>query len=295
MKKLNLFFVAAATLAAGFLTSCSNDTIVPATITFTQPDGATVEVYIGSDYTFKGTVESSSAEVTLTEVKFYNGADEIVDAAEDLTADALTSYVFDVKVTNIQKDFTFKVVAYDSSEGMGEATVDVTTVEQPLVEKTIELGHFNETPGAFIDLETGAIYDDSGAGGDQGNAFENADKIDMLYYCSTVATSQASFFSPKEYSTIANNYADIDKWTVLAQTKFKKGTSSDYDGATVATLVAAAPTVQAVRLIAAGDVYFFKTDAGKHGVIKVENLVLNPAKSIETITLKYKIEVASAK
>ncbi len=283
MKKLNLFFVAAATLAAGFLTSCSKEDPTGPTVTITAPSGATEQVYIGSDYTFKGTVEAV-AEASLTEVKFYNGADPITAEAVEIT-DGSSTYVFEVKVTNIQKDFTFKVVAYDSQQAMGEASVDVTVKAGLDVEKSVTLGHFTESAGGFVDLTTGTVYleDDAKA---------NQAKIGLIYYWGN--TTHAGFYSPSSYITeLGTNYADLGTWTTKQSTKFKSGVASDYDNATYESVAAAGATDTYFRSFENGAVTFFKLDDGRCGVVKIETVV-SPSKNIEAVTFKYKIQMAPA-
>ncbi len=188
------------------------------------------------------------------------------------------------------------VVTQKNQTGYNPNIVEFMTEEFP--ERSITLGHLSETPGGFLDLDENIVYDASNTdnhGG--GTAKPNADKIDIVHYHNPNGTYKATFFSPFYYSTeiasgSTSSYADINNWTVKNQTKFKKGSLSDYENASFESVQAANPTEDYASLLASGDVVFFKTTGGKYGIIKITQLV-NPTKKTDEITLSYKIQQPS--
>lgn len=280
-------------LTAGFLSSCKQPEVYNPEVTFSKPAGTTLEVFVGDSYTFEGKV-TVAVEVTLTDVRFFIGADELTEEAKELTGGE-TSYDFTVKVKDIQEDFTFSVKSSSSDGGMGENQVEVTVTARPLVEKNVVLGHFSESEGEFVDLETGSVYGSTGTDGHgAGTAKPNQAVVDILFNNKTNGDYKAVFFSPYYYkANIGTELAEIGTWTTANQTKFKKGVAADYDAATWASVEAANPSEDYVKELANGDVVFFKTVGGKYGVIKVENIV-NPSKSADAVTFKYKIQAEPA-
>jgi len=262
---------------------------------FTNPEIFEVPVIEGESFTFEGVVESVFQEVQLTQVDLYC----VTQSDEPRLCDRIflngdsSIYHFRYTVLDIQQDFFFKVVAYDTQDCMGEASVSVKVFSKPLREHTVTLGHHSETPGGFLDLENNQIYKCGTTYYDGGTAKPNAELIDIVHYYNPYGTYKASFFSPLYFSTqIAageTSYADIKNWTVKNETKFKKGTLSDYENATTESLQAANPIEDYVIHLENGEVVFFKTAGEKYGVIKVEQLFA-PAKNTDEITFSYKIQ-----
>lgn len=284
MKKLNLFFVAAATLATAFTTSCKDPEFAAPEVVFTNPSESTLEVAVGSDYTFKGTVTSADSSVTITEVQFLNN--EVVMEAEsvDITADGVSTYNFEVKIENIQEDFTLKVVAYDSDNKMSDASVEVTTVAKPgvvLTKTAMVLGNQNESEQSFMNLASGTMYSVS-------QSTANQASVDLVYYWG--ASGLGSFYSPSGYDASTATAYDLSGWSTKHTTKFIVNNTADYDNITYSGLTdgAASATLQGITNIAAGNKIFFKDDSGRSGLIKVNTI--SQTKGVVTVAFDYKVQ-----
>jgi len=251
-------------------------------VNFTNVETNEIIVYRGDSYTFEVNVESYSEEVFLFEIDAYVDS-EIQERI--FVEENLISYVFPFTVSDIEENFTFKVVVYDSEDAMGEGLVSVKVVPQPVkfVEHTVTLGDQGDSDGSFLDLSSGQIYMAQ-------NAKPNCETLDFVYYWRN--TGLASFYSPQgAVTTGITTFGDLGTWATKHTTKFKKDNSLNYQTATFETVsqCANSATEQGLTQLATGDVVCFKEDSGLVGIIKIGTIVPK-AKGIQEITFSYKIQ-----
>ncbi len=283
MKKLNFLFIALMALTAGFFTSCDDTTTeVAPVVTFTSPAADSVEVTVGDSYTFKGTV-AADVEAELTEIKFFQGDTELTDAAVTIT-DASSSYNFEVTVENIEADFAFKVVAYDSEDQMGEGTVDVVAKEVPMKEySSISLSYTstNTSDLNMFNAETGTALAASGTAADMDIAFV----WQYTYGYSVVSPDSEWMKSLYDANSVA--YSITDKNTTKIATSsmdFATATAADIQAMTVTTATVSGGG-NGLQNLANGAVIAFETADGYKGLMKVNS----SAKVTKTMSADFKV------
>ncbi|MCD4792509.1 MAG: hypothetical protein K8R54_04690 [Bacteroidales bacterium] len=287
MKKINLLIIFVLAGTIGFMTSCKNDPedFAAPTITFTVGE-QTVDEGDQVSIVFKVTTLAELAKVRL-----YKDGAEYGDVITEFTNKQEYSFN-EVVDTTATATFTFKVSAEDNQESskLNDMTVTVTVTPASsgtLTEYTVELGDQNENEGSFIDLETSTIYfvNDCEA---------SAADIDLMYYWGNDGNS--SIYSPQGAVDAGfNNYGNIGNWSVLNTTKLKSDDDADYDNATYASVAEGigSSTEQGITQITEGNLIYFKTDAGRCGIMKI-GTVEEGKKGILTISFSYKIQDAES-
>lgn len=288
MKKLNFLFIAILAVAAGLMSSCSNSTDAAApTITFTSPSTDSVEVTKGDAYTFKGTV-TADVEAELTEIHFFNGADEFTNVAVTITDGSLT-YDFSVEVTDITTDFTFKVVAYDNNDKLSDESVEVIAKEIPMKEYTGVSFTYTSTEltdNNMFNAETGAVLSASGAAADMDLAFV----WQSTYGYSVVSPDSEWMKTLWGYNSL--NYNTTDKSTTkiaISSKNFDTVTAADLQDMSVTTAVATGGG-NGVQGVSTGNVIEFETADGYKGLMKVNS----SSKVTKYMTADFKVVAPAA-
>jgi hypothetical protein len=284
MKKSSILILGVFVLIAGFFSSCKKDSTTGTgpDISFTNGiDNATVQS--GESWTVTGLITS---DVGLDQVKYFKtvgGSKTQIDAA-------ITSFTnknefnFTVSSGTVTANTTITVEATDKDNVTNSLvfTITVGAAGGQITSYTAKLlGASSNAAGSAFSTTTGLVYSKTDA------ATNNA-KIDFIYFYSTTAGVLSEIISP---SYGATNYTDFvtSSWTVKNSTKFYKTTavsSADFDAMTNDSKITTAitgitwNTDERVVNLAVGDIFAFKTAAGKYGLTKVTALTSGVSGSI---------------
>jgi hypothetical protein len=278
MRKLNLFLLMTIFLgAATIFTGCNKDEDDPIT------GSPSIDFKGGANYTFENVTVTTNDQIVVG----------ILAAMHSETEKPLTNFKLTIG-TSVPVDSTFNANSFDADYtinfnevevGVYTLTAKITdesgsydeisfeiTVEQGGVNVTkntnIEMGSFNDPEGSFYSTGNATVYTVA-------QAKLNQAAVDFIFFKGV--TYFNAIAAPDD--AIVNTISDfqLNDWTVKNQTKFNATTmtAAEFDaiGSTYVfpefnTTTAASLTYNLVD----GQVVYFKTQAGKHGYIKVVDL-----------------------
>jgi hypothetical protein len=295
MKTIKLFFFAAVVLAAGFFTSCTDDTTATGpVIEFISGTGiltADATVTTGQEFSFKWIVTQGTAKLSEFTIRLEN-ADVTGFPNTDVPSDSYSdTYTTSKDVAGVY-EYTF--IATDK-DGLQDTKTIVVTVQAAGVDvdsyTDIILGADNNaTLGSSFASIDGSIYL-------LADAKTNSDKVDFVYFYG--ATNKATIAAPSDadaQTVFSSPTSGIATWTVKNATSLATTTLTAAQFDAIATdldiaAVTAGTVGTKVNNLAVGNVIYFETastsaNPSKKGLAKVTALT---AEKTGSVTLQIKV------
>lgn len=272
MKKLLLFGLGViASLIT--LTSCKKDEVVVAAPTITFLNGVNQYTASASDlnYTFVADVvaDGEIASIKIFEVK--TDGTEIQDSLiTKFDSDTKHAVKYTVKLADVVTSKKFKITVTDKKDVTYSATFVINAYQNPAglinTYTATLLGSQYAATGSFFSSTNGQVYTVN-------TSAANSSLIDLIYYYSggngaTIGAADDNLISPV-YSGIAN-------WATKNKTRFTNTsiTTSEFDAIVNDATIDAISSISDTKVIglAVGNVFAFKTEAGKKGLVKITNI-----------------------
>ena len=260
------------------MNSCKKDEVNPApTLTFIGGAGYTTgDVSVGAGSTIMIGLNANSEKGTLTNFKIkigYNGttAVTVLDSTINTANFKLDSFMRATQNVVGTEDWEISVTDKEGQSKVQTLKITTTSNNSPIATYSAKLlgNQSNATVGSFLSTSTGTIYN-------QADAKANASMVDILYYHG--ATNGATLAAPNDSSaaTIYNNgTTGLQTWSTKNNTKFEKTTltATMFDAMiNDAGFSNYTPNLSKANALANGDVFAFKTAAGKRGFVKVKTI-----------------------
>jgi hypothetical protein len=264
MKKIKLVILFA---ILGLLYGCGTTTTDPTpsttSVTVTIPSTAPAKAKIGDKISFSVAV---TAPATLSRLQVLKGSATIDNLTIFTTSATTYNFNYTVLAADGGQTLTFKFIATDSKANTKSVDYTLQVDALPTLNESVRL--LNQFAGTLA--SAGSFY--SSADNKITNAAgSDVTKVDITY---GVLGTTPSFVSPS--ARVANGLGvgtpvAITGWTT---TTFAPSTLN-FDTVTAAELLAATAPTSQVQTAAINGVYIFQNAAGKRGLIKVKNLILN--------------------
>lgn len=284
-------------VVSGFFSSCTKED---------DPDGPQIEFSNSlTETTLAKGVTQWEINATLTSV---TGLDEVkvfkvTSSGEDQLGEAITkfddenSYNLKLTITGVTDQTTIKVTATDKNDVTNSKNfvIKVTANDPPAASDKLlfwtetyaaQLGAQSNAAGSSFATSTGKVYTKS-------EAQKNSSLVDFIYYYDD--TNLAEIMSPSFAGTTGNlSWVASSSFATKNATKFKTTsvTASEFDAIakTDESLVVSTGTdltLDRVTKLVTGNVFSFKTAAGKLGLAKVKALTSGNS---GTITVEVKVQ-----
>ena len=277
MKKLLLFGLGViASLST--LTSCKKDEVVVAAPTITFLNGVNQYTASASDlnYTFVADVvaDGEIASIKIFEVK--TDGTEIQDSLiTKFDSDTKHSVKYTVKLADVVTSKKFKITVTDKKDVTYSATFVINAYQNPAglintYSATLLGSLFNNTVGSFYSTSNGLVYNVN-------SAATNSNLIDLIYYYSgDGVTGNGATIGSADDININGAYKGIANWATKNKTRFTNTsiTTSEFDAIVNDATIDAISSISDTKVIglAVGNVFAFKTEAGKKGLVKITNI-----------------------
>ena len=266
MKKIYFLLLA---IIIGFAACNNEDDPKPdPTISFLTSTGYTFEdanleegdsIFIGIK-----AVSNGSDKLVSLEISVYNQTVDMIEL-DDLQVER--TFII-TKGAAPEEEWTFEVT--DNGGKTASVSITFTRVYGSIVtNNSVVLGaQNNSTSGSFYSTEEDDVYM-------QGAAFTNQELIDIIYYYD--ATDLNTLASPGANigDDVFTGTSGLANWTTLNETFYYKTSISvaQFDAVTNDSLISISynneESKRKAKNLAVGDVYSFKTAAGKLGLIKI--------------------------
>lgn len=294
MKRLFLFLVVIVIASVTLLTSCTTDNTenLPPTINFVAgpnfiSNDATMTV--STPFTIKVLAESNVTSGTklesleITRIFNLNSWDTTLTFNE--TTYSLEAGFTAQSAPGVEK-IEFKVTDKDGQSATISLQVTTEAGTTPINTFTMKiLGSYQSVIGSSFASIDGNVYT-------LPQAFANQAAVDFLYWWG--ASTSATIGAPDDANAnlVYTGVNGLPNWTTKNATRFKASalTAAEFDAINDGNVLAANATgADQTRMgsLAVGHVFAFKTVSGKHGLIKVTNIVTGAAGDI---TIDVKVE-----
>ncbi|GAB1418512.1 hypothetical protein MASR2M12_12770 [Bacteroidales bacterium] len=279
-KNLLILFLAILGMAAT-MTSCQKDDVIldpKPTINFKGGGNYTSsDVTINEGESFAVGITAAANVETSAKLKSFS----IVFTSNNVPTTLIDEQIEKAQETNYSKDFQItltgigegilKAKITDDKGEYAEVSFKVT-VKQAGVEvkkKTnVEFGSYNDAIGSFYGTTNETVYTIA-------QAFQNQALVDIIFFKG--ATNANTLAAPDDADANSINDYNLVNWTKKNKTRFILTTMTAAEFDAIGTIyqfpefVAANATTK-VNNLAAGNVVYFKTEAGKHGYAKIVDL-----------------------
>jgi hypothetical protein len=271
MKKLLLFGLGVVA-SLSTLTSCKKDEIVAApTITFLNGVNQYTAKETDTAYTF---VADVVADGEIASIKIFDvtveGIETQVSSITKFDSDTKHEIKYTVKLSEVESFKKFKITVTDKKDMTYSASFLINEFPKPAGEintyTATLLGSQYAATGSFFSTTTGQVYTVN-------TSAANAALIDLIYYYSggngaTIGSANDNLI-PAVYTGIAN-------WATKNETKFTTTsiTANEFDAIVNDATIDAISSINETKVIglAVGNVFAFKTEAGKKGLVKITNI-----------------------
>lgn len=282
MKRLGLVLISIALVVGGFFTSCTKDEGVDALVSIKSSTDTTVSA--GASFVISW--DARKGDANMKKVSITKNDAVLADwNQKDIPSGSSDQYISQATLTaDVNAGiYTYKVVIYDSNNNIiGSGSVKVTVKAAGEINSyTSRLLAAQGVTGTGSSLATtnGTVYLAT-------DAASNSSLIDLIYYFNS-GTEASSIYSPKALAAAGGMSSG---WTKKNDTKFVKVTMTAAEFDAVANdipILTKAVNLTEVKLftLAVDNVFAFKTEAGKYGLVKVKNIVTGTSGSI-TIDVK---------
>jgi hypothetical protein len=282
MKKLLLFGLGViASLST--LTSCKKEDVAIASPTVTFLNGVKDYTAKESDtaYTFVADVEAAGE---ISSIKIFevatDGGENQKESITKFDSDTKHSVKHTVQLANLVTSKKFRITVTDKKDVTTSAVFTITPFTKPAgainsYTATL-LGSQYAATGSFFSSSNGQVYTVN-------TSAANSSLIDLIYYYSggngaTIGAADDNLISPV-YSGIAN-------WATKNKTRFTNTsiTTSEFEAIVNDATIDAISSISNTKVIglAVGNVFAFKTEAGKKGLVKITDIT----KGLNTQTLQ---------
>lgn len=286
-KNLLILFMAVIGMAAT-MTSCEKDDVIldpKPTINFKGGGN-----YVSSDVTvtegenFTVGVNAAANVETNAKLKSFT----IVFTSNNVPTTLIDEQLEKAQENNYSKDFQItlngvgegilKAKITDEKGEYAEVSFKVT-VKQAGVEvkkKTnVEFGSFNDAIGSFYGTSNETVYTIS-------QAFQNQALVDIIFFDG--ATNHNTLAAPDDAEANSINDFNLVNWTKKNKTRFILTTMTAAEFDAIGEIYQFPEFVEAnastkANNLAAGNVVYFKTEAGKHGYAKIVDLYTKGSKA----------------
>lgn len=259
-------------------TSCTKEEVVDPKPLINFKGGTT---YTSSDVSIKmnqsilvgiNASQNSATKKKLTNFKIIITANSTPTTLinETLTENQQTVFTKDYNISfNSVGVATLTARITDSDNVSAEVSFVVTITPAGVTvrkKSNVELGSFNDALGSFYATTTETVYTIP-------LAAQNQSKVDLVYFKG--ATNLNTIAAPDDADAQTITSYQLNTWTTKNQTRFFKTTLTptvfDAIGTTYDFPVYTA-TATKITQLAVGDIVYYRTQAGKRGLIKVVNL-----------------------
>ena len=269
MKKLLLFGLGVIA-SMSTLTSCKKDDVAIASPTITFLNGVKDYTAKVSDttYTFVADVEATGE---LDNIKIF----DVSDSGSEKQVLSITKFDTDTKhavkyvitnLKNVTSPIKLKITVTDKKTNVTSETFTLNPFISINTYTATLLGSQYAATGSFFSSTNGQVYTVN-------TSAANSSLIDLIYYYSggngaTIGAADDNLISPV-YSGIAN-------WATKNKTRFTNTsiTTSEFDAIVNDATIDGISSISDTKVIglAVGNVFAFKTEAGKKGLVKITNI-----------------------
>jgi hypothetical protein len=272
MRKINLLLLLSLLIGATVLSGCKKDE---------------EEILGFPSIDFKGSANYTFEDVTVTtNDQILVG---ILAAMHTETQKPLTRFTLKIGTTNLV-DSTFSANTFDADYTISFSEVGTATLTARITDEggfsdevsfniiieqggakvkkndDVFMGSFNDPAGSFYSTTEEEVYRVP-------EAKENQEKVDFIFFRGE--TNINAFAAPDDVDVNTISDFQLNDWTTKNQTRFQSTsmTAADFD-AIGEFYVFPEFTGELTRIsqLSNGDVVYFKTEAGKHGYIKIVDL-----------------------
>lgn len=273
MRKINLLLLLSLLIGATVLSGCKKDEEEPI-IGFPS-----IDFKGGETYTFEDVTVTTNDQILVG----------ILAAMHPETQKPLTQFTLKVGTANLV-DSTFSANTFDADYTISFTEVGTATLTARITDEDgrsdevsfniiieeggvkvkknddVFMGSFNDPAGSFYSTTEEAVYRVP-------EAKENQEKIDFIFFRG--ATNLNAFAAPDDEDVNTISDFQLNDWTTKNQTRFERTnmTAAEFD-AIGEFYIFPEFTGELTRIneLSNGDVVYFKTEAGKHGYIKIVDL-----------------------
>lgn len=280
MKKINVLLLMMALGVATLFTSCQKDEILDPTPSLNFKGGGeyvSANVTITAGESIKLGVNANQNAETKSKLKTFTivitqNNNPVTLINETMTSDQKATYSQDFSITFPNAGEANLVAKITDEDGQFAEVMFKVTVEQAGVtvkkKSGVEFGSYNDAIGSFYGTANETIYTISGAANNQA-------LVDLVFFKG--ATNANTVAAPDDVA--ANSISDLklDTWTTKNKTRFQATTMTAAQFDAIGNLYEfptfddATATTKANQL-ANGNIFYFKTQAGKRGYFKVVDL-----------------------
>jgi hypothetical protein len=273
MRKINLLLLLSLLIGATVLSGCKKDDDEPI-VGFPS-----IDFKGGTNYTFEDVTVSTNDQILVG----------ILAAMHSETQKPLTRFTLKVGTTNLV-DSTFSANTFDADYTISFAEIGTATLTARITDEggfsdevsfniiieqggvkvkknnDVFMGSFNDPAGSFYSTIEEEVYRVP-------EAKENQEKVDFIFFRGV--TNLNAFAAPDDADVNTISDFQLNDWTTKNQTRFQRTTmtAADFD-AIGEFYVFPEFTGELTRVneLLNGEVVYFKTEAGKHGYIKIVDL-----------------------
>jgi hypothetical protein len=302
LKKLSFYLLAIVSLSAFLFTSCGGDEeTTPPTIALVNPPSTSASLGASVSFVIQVDAPEKIESVTITE-KIGANTTTLPNCPKTTGFNSATSDLINLTYTApsvaSSVELTFKVVDKAGKEAATTFSLSVAASAGSINTYTaVLMGNQNSTSGSFYATSTNTVYS-------QADAKTNYTKVDFAYANGSAAGNEFFVGAPADESVMAvynNSTTGVQTWTARNQTTFKATTvtTAQFDAMTNDALITSNDpgttftqgTTSRIRAAdtEVGDVFAFRTAAGKLGLAKVTQRSGSTANA-GTITLTVKVQ-----
>jgi len=277
MKKLLLFGLGViASLST--LTSCKKDEVISnPTITFLNNKSSYDAIKSDSSYTFIADVEATGELDNIKIFDVSNGGNE-KQVLSITKFDSDTKHEVKYTISNLKNLTTtvkLKITVTDKKTNVTSETFTLNPFISINTYSATLLGSlYNNTVGSFYSTSNGLVYTVN-------TAATNSSLIDLIYYYSG---GNGATIGAADDSNINTAYPSTVSWATKNKTRFTTTsiTASTFDAIVNDATIDALSSISDTKVIglAEGNVFAFKTEAGKKGLVKITSIT----KGLNTVT-----------
>jgi hypothetical protein len=254
------------------LTSCKKDEIVSSpTITFLNGVNQYTAKETDTAYTF---IADVVAEGEISSIKIFDvtvdGIETQVSNITSFDSDTKHEIKYTVKLSEVESFKKFKITVTDKKDMTYSASFLINEYPKPGNEintfTATLLGSQYAATGSFFSSTNGQVYTVN-------TSATNSSLIDLIYYYSG---GNGATIGAADDNLIPSVYTGIANWNTKNKTRFSitNITTSEFDAITDDVKIDAVSSISETKVIGltTGNVFAFKTEFGKKGLVKITNI-----------------------
>lgn len=262
-----------------FMTSCTKDDEGEngPTLTMKQATG-----YVSDNQTIDGNtpilvgVNGTAGDAALTRFKFTAVVNNSPQVVEDSTFNSNTfNWESELSFASAgQYVLQFELWDANGAKDQKEITITVEASASPVIRRdNVELGSFNDEIGSFYSSTENRVY----TVGETATSITNQGKIDFIFYKGS--TNENAIASPDDAAVQTITTFRLNEWAAVNknETRFNTTniTAAQFDAIGETYMFPAFDVLTqktSINSLTEGQVIMFKTEQGKLGLIKVDDL-----------------------